>query len=372
MVARTSFRRLASLALFALLAASALACGGGSNASAGGSSPTNPSTAGGATASAAHLADAAPTQVLARTINLANALEAPEEGQWGLRLEESHFHAIKDAGFTAVRVPIQWSAHAGAFAPFTIDRLFFDRIDWLIRVASADGLAVILDFQNYNALTDELGAHRARFLAIWQQIAAHYARAAANVYFEPYNEPHDKLDATAWNALAKEVLGIIRAQNPNRWVVIGPTGWNAWTQVQTLALPENDKRIVVAFHFYEPMEFTHQGAEWMENSKQWIGKPWNGTPAELTELRKAFDAVSGWAKGSGRPVIVGEFGVIEQAPNTSRARWLRAVSCEARARGFAWGLWDFTTNFGAYERASGQWRREILDAVSDPPKDCPK
>jgi endoglucanase len=103
-----------------------------------------------------------------------------------------------------------------------------------------------------------------------------------------------------------------------------------------------------------------------------MGRAWNGTPEEMAELRKAFDAVSGWAKKNERPVFMGEFGVIDKAPNTSRARWLRAVTCEARARGFAWGLWDFATNFGAYERATGAWRREILDAISDPPAGCPK
>src|SRR6185295_9725862 len=44
---------------------------------------------------------------LGRGVNLGNALEAPEEGDWGIVLQESDFQLIKNAGFTAVRVPIR-------------------------------------------------------------------------------------------------------------------------------------------------------------------------------------------------------------------------------------------------------------------------
>jgi len=38
-------------------------------------------------------------QKLARTINLGNMLEAPQEGEWGLTCEESYFSIIAVAGF---------------------------------------------------------------------------------------------------------------------------------------------------------------------------------------------------------------------------------------------------------------------------------
>ena len=47
-------------------------------------------------------------QRLARTVNLGNALEAPNEGEWGVVLKEEFFQVIHQKGFTAVRLPVRW------------------------------------------------------------------------------------------------------------------------------------------------------------------------------------------------------------------------------------------------------------------------
>src|SRR4030042_4526719 len=57
-------------------------------------------------------------QRLGRGINLGNALEAPQEGDWGVVLQEEYFSLIREAGFDTVRVPIRWSAHALAEPPY--------------------------------------------------------------------------------------------------------------------------------------------------------------------------------------------------------------------------------------------------------------
>ena len=51
-----------------------------------------------------------PQANLGRGINLGNALEAPQEGEWGIVIQEYFFDKIKDVGFKAVRIPIRWSA----------------------------------------------------------------------------------------------------------------------------------------------------------------------------------------------------------------------------------------------------------------------
>jgi endoglucanase len=62
-------------------------------------------------------------------MNFGNTLEAPNEGDWGVTLSDDYFDRVRDAGFETVRVPIRWSAHAGATAPFTIDAALFARVD---------------------------------------------------------------------------------------------------------------------------------------------------------------------------------------------------------------------------------------------------
>lgn len=44
---------------------------------------------------------------LGRGVNFGNALEAPNEGEWGVTLKSEYFDLIKNAGFTSVRIPIR-------------------------------------------------------------------------------------------------------------------------------------------------------------------------------------------------------------------------------------------------------------------------
>ena len=55
---------------------------------------------------------------IAKTINLGNALDAPNEGEWGVTLEAEYFQIIKSAGFSGVRLPARWSNHTQANSPF--------------------------------------------------------------------------------------------------------------------------------------------------------------------------------------------------------------------------------------------------------------
>src|SRR5659263_707689 len=64
---------------------------------------------------------------IGRGINFGNALEAPNEGEWGLVIKESYIQAVADAGFNSVRLPICWSAHMSTSAPYTINAVFLQR-----------------------------------------------------------------------------------------------------------------------------------------------------------------------------------------------------------------------------------------------------
>jgi len=148
---------------------------------------------------------------LGRGINLGNALEAPTEGEWGITLQEGYFSLIAEAGFDTVRVPIRWSAHAQEQPPYTIDEVFFQRIDWVIDQATAQGLNVVINLHHYDELYSNPDDHEERFLGIWRQIAARYRRRPDNLYLEPLNEPNGGLSANRWNKLLSRVVDEIRA-----------------------------------------------------------------------------------------------------------------------------------------------------------------
>lgn len=297
-------------------------------------------------------------------INLGNALEAPKEGGWGVTLQPEYFPVIADAGLRHVRIPVKWSAHADAAAPYTIDPAFFDRVDWAVKSATDAKLAVVLNIHHYDEIVKDPAGHRDRFLGLWRQIAPHYAGAPDTVAFELLNEPNDKLDAATWNALAAAALAIVRETNPTRTVVIGPAGWNNYRELPKLTLPPGDKHLVATFHYYDPFPFTHQGAEWVgDDAAKWMGTTWTGSEAELTELRGAFDAAQSWGKDHGVELYVGEFGAYSKADLASRVRWTRAVADEARTRGMASAYWEFCSGFGAYDAQKKQWREELKAAL---------
>jgi endoglucanase len=307
-------------------------------------------------------ADAA-NKALGRGINLGNALEAPKEGEWGLKLEAHYFQQIKAAHFDTVRVPVRWSAHAVEDAPYTIDSDFFKRIDWVLDQCEANKLNAVLNVHHYDALDNDPDRHAARLLGLWQQITTRYRDRPASVYFELNNEPHDKLTADKWNDVAARLLAEIRKSNPTRPVIVGPVSWNGFRSLPQLKLPD-DNNLIVTVHYYEPMAFTHQGAEWAPpNIRDRKGVTWEGTAAQRAELRKAFDATAKWAKENQRPIFLGEFGAYSKADMASRARWTHAVVREAEARGFSWAYWEFASGFGAYDKDKKQWREPLLTAL---------
>jgi endoglucanase len=302
---------------------------------------------------------------LGRGINLGNALDAPKEGDWGVTLKPAYFKIIKEAGFDTVRLPVKWSAHAAADAPYTIDPKFAERVDWAIDQALANKLNVIVNVHHYNDIDADPDKHLPRLIGLWQQIAARYKDRPDGVYFELLNEPHEKLIEAKWNAAIPKLLAEVRKTNPTRPVIVGPAFWNAIWALDKLELPKDDRHLILTVHYYDPFEFTHQGASWVKGSDKWKGQQWVGSDAEQAAIRKQFDKAAAWAKAHDRPVFLGEFGAYEAADMESRARWTRFVAREAEKLGFSWAYWEFCSGFGAYDPKAEAWRAPLKAALLD-------
>jgi len=208
-------------------------------------------------------------------INLGTALERPREGAGGLTLRESYFTEIADVGFGHVRVPIRFNAYASETAPYEIpdgidptvpnaDNLW-DRIDWVIENAERNDLYVILDAHMYDELSFDVAGERARFLSIWSQVADRYSGASERVLFELLNEPQGQFNdnPSMLNTLIADAVSVIRSSNPTRPVLVGPAYWNQIGALDVLELPD-DPNLIVSVHFYDPFDFTHQGATWID------------------------------------------------------------------------------------------------------------
>jgi endoglucanase len=198
--------------------------------------------------------------------------------------------------------------------------------------------------------------------AFWRQVAPRYANAPDSVAFELLNEPHKALDPI-WNEFAGELLALVRQSNPTRTVVIGPTSWNSFRELSKLRLPENDRNLLVTFHYYDPFRFTHQGARWTDLGSL-RGVPF-GSEADLAQIRKDFDEVAAWARANDRPILLGEFGAYDKSgtPVDMRAAYTNAVAREAERHGFGWDYWQFDSDFVVWDMQRNGWNEPILKAL---------
>lgn len=232
---------------------------------------------------------------LGRTVTMGNTLEAPREGDWGFVIQPEYFDLIRDAGFRAVRIPIRWSAHAGQAEPFAIEPAFTSRIDEVAGWAIERGLAVILNIHHYEEMAVDPRGQELRLQALWRQIAGHFAAAPDHVFFELLNEPNGACDTNLWGQIAARLIPIIRQSNPTRPLILGGGHWNSCEQLPLLTLP-NDPGLIATFHYYNPFQFTHQGAEWMAGSDAWLGTTWTATEAERAQVVADFDGVAEWSR----------------------------------------------------------------------------
>lgn len=302
--------------------------------------------------------------LIGRGVNLGNALEAPKEGVWGVQLEENYFTLIADAGFNSVRIPVRWSAHAAESAPYSIDKAFLARVDWAVNQALSRKLVAIINIHHYDEIFSSPEEHKARFLALWKQLAEHYRDFPETLYFEILNEPHDKLSNELWNPYAAETIEIIRKSNPSRAIIVGPGQWNNVSQLKNLKLPPKDKNLIATFHYYLPFKFTHQGASWVGGqSETWLGTKWTGSAEEKQAVIAHLDEALQWAKANDRPLFMGEFGAYSKADMASRARWTSFLRSEAEQRNISWAYWEFCAGFGVYDRNDKRWREELLGAL---------
>jgi len=204
----------------------------------------------------------------------------------------SDFPFIARRGFDHVRIPIRFSGHAAAAAPYTIDATFFARIDTVLDQATAANLAVVVDMHAYDELASDVSGNRDRFVGLWTQIAARYKDRPDTIAFELLNEPNTQLDTT-WNDVMVPAIQAIRATNPRRLLIVDAVFWADPTKLATLTLP-NDANIMASIHLYEPKLFTFQGMSWMGPAYLTTGVIFPGPPSTPVDPVQAAKDTS-WA-----------------------------------------------------------------------------
>ncbi len=368
-------RILAAGAALAVLAA----CGGGG--SAGGAvtvpapapvpsptpspvaSPTPTSTPVSYAPAAAFRATTGATIPVGKCVNMGNHLEAPNEGDWGRAIVDADFTLIKAAGFDTIRLPVRWSNHALAAAPYTIDAAFLARVRHVVDTARAAGLNVILNLHHYEEMATAPAAHADRFAGLWRQIAVAFADVPeASLWFELMNEPNGALNDSNLKTILTPALAAVRASNRTRPVIIGGQNWSGVPSLATLQLPD-DTRLVVTIHTYDPFDFTHQNATWLAPGRvPPLGRTF-GSAADYRELDANLATVRDYMRTTGRQVFVGEYGANDDPgiPLSQRVLYYGAVSSAYASIGVQSCAWAYANTFKL--RDGSGWLPGMMDAI---------
>ena len=273
---------------------------------------------------------------------------------------------------------------------------FTARLDHAVDTMLANKLAVQIDIHpesDYKAKVRANNADVERFTMLWRKLAAHYANRDPNlVFFEVMNEPEQN-DPYRWAGIQARAAEAIRQVAPQNTIIVAGPNYSGIADLLTLhPLPDGD--VIYNFHFYEPHEFTHQGASW--GVPWWIDThhvPYPATESSMAEtlkqvpdardrydferywldhwdahrIRLQMDAAADWGKANGVPLLCNEFGAYRRVTDpASRMNWIHDVRTALEADGIGWTMWDYRGGFGVVFKQDGQPAKadpEVVEAL---------
>ena len=317
-----------------------------------------------ASLSAAHGAEQAASRnvpKLGRGINILG-YDGIWEGGRNAPFRLDNLAAIKKAGFAHVRINFFGFKFMGP--ENVLDEIVLRRLDAVIEEVLARGLIPIVDEHDTHICQRDVSECASKLRAFWRQIADRYAGRYPALVFEILNEPGGQMTSSSWNTLLNECLEIIRRTNPERPVIAAVLNVDE-IPIDELALPADERNLIVTFHYYAPIRFTHQGAPWSQTFSRIGPLDW-GSADDEANAAADFRKVSVWAEKEKRPIYLGEFGVYERAPSDGRLRYLSFVARSADRLGWSWAYWQFDHDFAAFDSARQAWKPDILRALIPP------
>jgi endoglucanase len=296
-----------------------------------------------------------------KCVNLGNMLEPPTEAGWGGRpFEDEDAVRIRARGFSTVRLPVRFSGHALETSPYTIDPVFMARVRHVVQANLDAGLNVLMELHAFDEMYVDPGANRDRLAGLWRQIATEFASAPDALWFELINEPRNRLDQSNLLEMLAPALAAVRETNPTRPVIIGGENWSGVDSLATLELPD-DPHVVPTFHYYEPFDFTHQGANWATPVPPVTGRDF-GSAADRAQLAASLDKVRAYMARTGRVPFVGEYGAYERLSTRHRADYYRTVSAAFASVGVQSCAWAYVNTFPLW-RDDGGWIEPIVEGI---------
>ena len=323
--------------------------------------------------------------------NLGNTFDAYYQGgsrpqdyetYWsGAKTTRALIHAVREAGFNLLRIPVSWHDHL-TDTNHTIDPAWLDRVEEVAGWALEEDMYVIINIHHDNSpeylYPDSAHYEQSeKYLTdIWSQVAARFAEYDEHLIFESMNEPRligteyewdwDPEDpvyqdaADCINRLNRKFVETVRAaggRNADRFLMVpGYCGSYEGAAADEFELPE-DGRLIVEAHMYVPYDFA-LNTESDDSSFDLEKDGW-----KKNEIASMFTGLYERHIVRGVPVIVDEFGALRKNDGDLQARvnFAAFFAAMASARGIPVAWWDNANfvwqgeQFGLIDRNRLQW-----------------
>jgi aryl-phospho-beta-D-glucosidase BglC (GH1 family) len=319
--------------------------------------------------------------------NLGNTMEAhsnltPGETAWGNPIvTQALMKGVAARGFGAVRIPVTWGTMIGDAPDYKINESWLSRVAEIAGYAGAAGMKAIINIHHDGAdsrywlsvKTADLAGEKktnidAKFKAVWTQIAEKFKNSGNYLLFEGFNELHDgswgngnAAQHSRINELNQIFVDTVRAaggENGERFLIVH--GWvtRPSVTVSSLVIPTDSAkdRIIVGIHFYDPYDFTGSAKQ-----NKWGEKALPGNWANEKNVRDTFNSVKAKFIDKGIPVIIGEYGAVNQKGDGFAYRkyymeYVTKYAVECSLIPFYWDNGGFGSGgekFGLLKRADG-------------------
>ena len=284
-------------------------------------------------------------------------------------ITETDFARIRNWGFDHVRIPIDYNVIQCEDG--TMKQEGLERIDGALALCDKYGLHAVLDLHKTQGFSFDAGEHedgffeseayQEKFYAIWECFAARYGARHECVMFELLNEVTEKNYLPAWKRISREAVRRIRALAPEVYVLLGSYRWNSAQTLPELDAPYDD-HVIYNFHFYEPHDFTHQGAYWEAPYRDISARfSYDESGAGEAYFEDLLAPALEKAEKEGSAPYCGEYGVIDVVPPAEAVKWFRDLHAVFERHGIARSLWSYKEmDFGLADARMDAVRRELL------------
>jgi endoglucanase len=313
-------------------------------------------------------------------VNLTNWFQVSSARQIQFtKFSKQDFLNIKSLGCDVIRLPINLQAMTQGSPDYKIDPIFFTFLDSAVSWAEQGHIYLLLDNHSFDPAVNTEPAIETILIRVWEQMADHYKDHSTYIYYEVLNEPHG-ISTQNWGAIQQRVIDAIRAVDTKHTIVVGPSGYNSYSELNNLPV-YNDNNLIYTFHFYDPFVFTHQGATWVDPSMaplaqvpfpydmnkmpscpatlkgSWIENSLNNYSVDgtVSKVKSLIDVAVNFKNQRNVTVFCGEFGVyIPNSNNTDRSYWYEIVRKYLEEKGIPWTIWDYTGGFGLFTKGSNE------------------